>query len=63
MSILDRAPARLFPSRMAYRNIEHTYLYAVANDGQRFLIEQSNKRGTATLTVVRNWQTANKGNK
>ena len=54
------APARLFPSRMAYRNIEHTYLYAVANDGQRFLIEQSNERGTATLTVVRNWQAANK---
>jgi len=57
------APVRLFPSRMAYRNIENTYLYAVANDGQRFLIEQTSERGTATLTVVRNWQTANKANR
>ena len=54
------APARLFPSRMAYRNIEHTFLYAVANDGQRFLVEQINERGTATLTVVRDWQAAKK---
>ena len=57
------APARLFPSRMAYRNIENSYLYAVANDGQRFLIEQTSERGTATLTVVRNWQAASKANK
>jgi len=57
------APTRLFPSRMAYRNIENSYLYAVANDGQRFLIEQTSERGTATLTVVRNWQAANKANK
>ena len=57
------APVRLFPSRMAYRNIENSYLYAVASDGQRFLIEQTSERGTATLTVVRNWQAANKANK
>jgi eukaryotic-like serine/threonine-protein kinase len=57
------APTRLFPSRMAYRNIENSYLYAVANDGQRFLIEQASERGAATLTVVRNWQTASKVNK
>jgi hypothetical protein len=54
------APARLFPSRMAYRNIENSFLYAVAEGGQRFLIEQITERGTATLTVVRNWQAANK---
>ena len=52
------APVRLFPSRMAYRNIAHSYLYAVANGGQRFLVEQISERGTATLTVVRDWQTA-----
>ena len=57
------APVRLFPSRMAYRNIENSYLYAVANDGQRFLVEQTSERGTATLTVVRDWQAANKANK
>ena len=44
------APERLFPSRMAYRNIEHTFLYAVAEDGQPFLVEQTSER-VATLTV------------
>ena len=56
------APARLFHSRMAYRSIAQSYLYAVGDRGQRFLVEQVNERGTATLTVVRNWQAAKQPN-
>ena len=52
------APMRLFPSRIAHRGIAQTHLHAVANGGQKFLVEQINERGTATLTVVRDWQAA-----
>jgi Tol biopolymer transport system component len=52
------APVRLFPSRMAHRGIAQTHLHAVANGGQRFLIEQAADGGTAALTVVRNWRAA-----
>ena len=51
-------PEALFASRIADPGPVRTHLYAVASDGQRFLIEQTTDEGTATLTVVRNWRPA-----
>jgi Tol biopolymer transport system component len=51
-------PEVLFPSRIADPGPVRTHLYAVARDGQRFLIEQTTDEGTATLTVVLNWRPA-----
>jgi dipeptidyl aminopeptidase/acylaminoacyl peptidase len=59
-SVRVGTPVRLFPSRIAPRGIAQTHLYAVASDGQRFLIEQATDQGTATLTVVKNWNARNK---
>ena len=50
------SPAALFASRIADSGPARTHLYAVARDGQRFLIEQATDAGTATLTVVKNWR-------
>ena len=49
-------PAALFASRIADSGPARTHLYAVADDGQRFLIEQATEGATATLTVVKNWR-------
>ena len=50
------SPVGLFASRIADPGPARTHLYAVARDGQRFLIEQTTEEGTATLTVVKNWR-------